>query len=184
MAKVFQYGSNCDAQRLNSPRRLDGKAVSLGRARTVDNSEIAFDVWSTGNNCAAADLIWRGDTQAWGVLFEIPECFIDGPLRADDRKTLAQIEGSKYEKQRIWVIADGQTHSAVTFLARECARVSGRPTSSVYVSRIVKGLRDHGVPEEYVDHVLITALENLGSSGQEGTAERVGIEGLRRREVS
>ena len=33
----------------------------------MDNFEIAFDVWSIGNNCATADLIRRGNTRARGV---------------------------------------------------------------------------------------------------------------------
>ena len=180
MAIVFQYGSNCDVDRLNSTDRLRGEAVSLGRARTVDNFEIAFDVWSTGNKCAAADLIRRGTTQAWGVLFEIPEDFIDRPNRSDGRRTLKQIEGSNYEKQFICVDADGQTHLAVTFLVKERARVSGKPTSYDYVWHIVKGLRDHCVPEEYVDGVISTALESLVSEGQKGGAETTRMKGLRR----
>ena len=98
MAKVFQYGSNCDTERLNSRCRLRGKACSLGKAQTVCNFEIAFDVWSYCNDCAAADLIQRGDTPAWGVLYEIP---------ADGLKTLEGIEGPNYESRYIEVVAGG-----------------------------------------------------------------------------
>ena len=184
MTRVFQYGSNCDAQRLNSQQRLGGTADSLGRAQTVDNFEIAFDVWSTKNNCAAADLIRRGNTPAWGVLYEIPEDAIDGPCRPDGGMTLKKIEGSKYEKQFIKVTAKGQTHSAVTFLVRESERVSGKPTSSAYVCHIVNGLRDHRVPEKYVDRVIVAALENLATSGRKGSTEWTRIEAFRMREVS
>ena len=184
MARVFQYGSNCDTQRLNSPKRLGDVARSLGKARTEGNFELAFDVWSTGNNCAASDLIQRGNTVAWGVLYEIPEAFIYGPRRADGRKTLAQIEGRRYERRCIRVIAKGQTYSAITFLVRESDRVSGKPTSSAYVWHIVKGLRDHDVPEDYVDRVIATALESLMPLGQAGAAERTRIEGLRRQRVA
>ena len=88
MTRVFQYGSNCDAQRLNSQERLRSAAHSLGGAQTVDNFEIAFDVWSTVNNWAAVDLTRRGNSRAWGVLYEIPEDYIDGPLCPDGRRTL------------------------------------------------------------------------------------------------
>ena len=181
MATVFQYGSNCNTQRLNSSCRLGGVARSLGKAQTVDNFEIAFDVWSCKNDCAAADLIQRGDERAWGVLYEIPEDFISGRRRAGNGKTLAQIEGCKYERRCIRVIAQGQTHSAITFLVRESERVTDKPTSSAYVWHIVKGLRDYGVPEEYVDGVIATALESLAPSDAE---ERARIKGLRRREGS
>ena len=118
MTRVFHYGSNCDEQRLNSRERLGGAAHSLGRAQNEDNFEISFDVWSPGNNCAIADLIQRGSTPAWGVLYDIPEDYIDGSPRPDGRRTLKQMEGPKYEKQFIKVTAKGQAHSAVTFLVR------------------------------------------------------------------
>ncbi len=179
MAKVFQYGSNCDEERLNSSDRLGGVACLLGKAQTEDNHEIAFDVWSHTNNCAAADLIRRGNTQAWGVLYEIPDEFIDGPCRQDGRRTLEEIEGKKYKKHHINVTAEGQTHSAVTFLVKKSERVSGKPTASAYVNHIVKGLRGNCVPEEYIDRVIEVALENLDFSGRYVSAERKRIEELR-----
>src|SRR5262249_54041851 len=52
---LFQYGSNCDEARLNSSKRLDGAAKNPKLAETVDEYDIAFDVWSTTNGCAASD---------------------------------------------------------------------------------------------------------------------------------
>src|ERR1035437_9442470 len=34
--RAFQYGSNTNAERLNSPQRLDRAAIDRGRAETVD----------------------------------------------------------------------------------------------------------------------------------------------------
>ena len=70
--KVFQYGSNCDEGRLNAPGRLRGAARPIGKALTVENFELDFDVWSTTNGCAASDLISRGNSRAWGVVYEVP----------------------------------------------------------------------------------------------------------------
>jgi len=55
--KVFQYGSNCSATRLNSRERLGGAAIPIGIAETVEEYQLQFDVWSDGNNCAAADIV-------------------------------------------------------------------------------------------------------------------------------
>jgi hypothetical protein len=53
--------------------RADSKARPRveGCAQTIDEYEIAFDVWSCGNGCAAADLISAHGTgrRAWGVLY-------------------------------------------------------------------------------------------------------------------
>ena len=178
MAKVFQYGSNCDEQRLNSPERLRNAAVLVSRAQTVDNFEIAFDVWSSTNKCAAADLIRGGNKPAWGVLYEIAEDCIDGSP-CDGGKTLAEIEGGKYEKQCIQVIVKGETKSAVTFL------VKGVCTSERQANffGICKAYRQRyagaGIPEKYILDVLTTALESFAPSGQEHAAERTSIEELR-----
>jgi hypothetical protein len=57
MPLLFQYGSNTDAARLNDKTRLAGAAEDVGRAETVDEYDLAFDVWSGGNGCAASDLV-------------------------------------------------------------------------------------------------------------------------------
>jgi hypothetical protein len=46
-------------------------AISLGLAETVENYELRFDVWSSGNNCAAANIAGGGDSTVIGVLYEI-----------------------------------------------------------------------------------------------------------------
>ena len=180
MAKVFQYGSNCDEERLNCPERLRKMAVPISRAQTVDNFKIAFDVWSNKNKCAAANLVRCGNKPAWGVLYEIAEDFIDGSPR-DGGKTLAEIESGKYEKKCIQVeIAKGETKSvvsAVTFLVKASAPRTDKPTSLAYVKHIVKGMREREIPEEYIRDVLDRALGTLS----EEHAERVCMEKLRLR---
>jgi hypothetical protein len=75
MPLVFQYGSNCLEERLNSPERLNGGARYDGRAQTVDQYEIVFDVWSRGNGCAAADLraVETREQHVWGVLYQVTD---------------------------------------------------------------------------------------------------------------
>ena len=152
MTKVFQYGSNCNAERLNCPERLCGAAKPIGKAQTVEFFQIAFDVWSKNNNCAASDLIPDGENRAWGVLYEVPDDMVD---------RLAQIEGPKYEKKFIQVTYEGEPVTAVTFLVKNDKRVCDKATSVEYVKHIVTGLRTFGVPEEYVQHVIDIAIENV-----------------------
>jgi hypothetical protein len=52
MALVFQYGSNCSEGQINGKDRLRGDAKFVGIAETVDDFELAFDVWSKGRGCA------------------------------------------------------------------------------------------------------------------------------------
>jgi hypothetical protein len=179
MGLVFQYGSNASQARLLGPARLNGHGTVVGRAETVDDYDIAFDVWSTTNQCAASDLIPTPGRTAWGVLYEIPDDFIRGN-RPDGQRTLAQIEGPNYEEKKIRVRRPGGApEEAITFLVKPDKRTAGRFTSAEYVSRIVCGLREQDVPEEYVRHVIDVALAANSAAGAAGQAENPLIEALR-----
>ena len=178
MTKVFQYGSNCNKERLNSPKRLCGAAKLLGKAQTVEFFQIAFDVWSRKNECAASDLIPGGENRAWGVLYEVPDDRIDG-RHPDGCQTLADIEGQKYEKKCIQVTYEGASVTAVTFLVKNDKRVSDKATSSQYVGHIVKGLRVSEVPEEYVQHVIDVAIENIKANCSQCDKELLELKKLR-----
>jgi len=137
---------------------LAGHARALGRAETVDNLDITFDVYSQTNGCAASDLISAEGRTAWGVLYEIPDAFVRGE-RADGQKTLVEIEGPRYEEKVIRVRdRQGAEREAVTFVVKPKDRRNGLATSAAYVSWIVYGLREHEVPEEYLTHVVEVAL--------------------------
>jgi hypothetical protein len=158
MPLVFQYGSNCTAARLNGPSRLAGHAEDRGRAQTVEDFDIAFDIYSQTNSCAASDLVPTPGRKPWGVLYEVAEDFIRGK-RPDGQKTLKDVEGPRYEEKPISVIdQNGVRREAVTFVVREAERRPGLATSAAYVSWIVYGLRDHRVPEDWIAHVTEVAI--------------------------
>lgn len=165
MSLVFQYGSNASQGRLLGPTRLNGNGRVVGRAETVEDYDIAFDVWSTTNGCAAADLVPTPGRKAWGVLYEIPDGFIRGS-RPDGQKTLERIEGSNYEEKKIRVRRPGrEPEEAVTFVVKPDKRSKGLWTSAEYVGWIVQGLREQGVPEAYVQHVIDVALATNAAAG-------------------
>jgi hypothetical protein len=68
---------------------LNGQADDRGRAQTVGDFDIAFDVYSQTNASAASDLVSTPCRKAWGVLYEVPADFIR-PKRPDGRQTLVE----------------------------------------------------------------------------------------------
>jgi gamma-glutamylcyclotransferase len=150
---IFQYGSNCDADRLRC--RL-GDIRDCGRARSVREYELAFNKPSRKNNCAAADLLpSKGSgSRAWGVLYDV----------SNDRfQRLKDIEGPSYEPIEIDVINQaGEGVNAKTFFVKAEGRKKGLSTSADYVGHIVSGLRKHNVPEEYVQHIIAQRFEQTG----------------------
>jgi hypothetical protein len=162
MPLLFQYGSNTNAERLNEPKRLGGAATDRGRAETIDEYDLAFDVWSQGNNCAASDLIPALGTgrHAWGVLYDVPADRIRGRNRSDGKKTMEEIEGNLYEETTIHICDNaGVEVEATTFTVKPDAKRPGLWTSADYVRHIVCGLRAHDVPEAYVQRVIDIATE-------------------------
>lgn len=179
MALVFQYGSNASQERLLGPDRLNGHGTVIGRAETVEDYDIAFDVWSTTNQCAASDLNPTPGRKAWGVLYEIPDDFIRGE-RSDRKRTLAQIEGPNYAEEKIRVRRPGgDPEEAVTFLVKSDNRTRGLFTSAKYVFWIVSGLREQGVAEAYIRHVVEVAKETNSGAGVRGREQNALMGNLR-----
>jgi hypothetical protein len=156
---------------------MAGRATDLGRAETDEDFDIAFDVMSQTNGCAASDLVHVPSRKAWGVLYEIPDDDIRG-RRLDGKRTLAQIEGPRYEEKPIRVRdVHGALREAITFLVRDVERRDSLATGAWYVSWIVYGLRDHGVPEQYIQHVVEIAISTNGRATVGWAAEQSRIIG-------
>jgi cation transport regulator ChaC len=171
MPLIFQYGSNCDASRLSSDARLGGDAEDLGRAETLGEYDIGFHVWSRSNGCAAADLITTPGCRAWGVLYKVSD---------KGYEKLKQTEGSRYEPTAIRVRKHtGEVVEAITFLVRRDERRAGLWTSFEYVRHIVNGLREHGVPEDWVAHVLEVAIKTNAHATADATRAAEEIRVLR-----
>jgi hypothetical protein len=100
MAVVFQYGSNMSVRELNSADRLAGDARLIGVARTVEQYDLGFTVWSRRRNCAAADII-PSDTgrSIYGVLYEAPNYLLSRDT-ANGRRSLDAIEGEGVNYRR------------------------------------------------------------------------------------
>jgi hypothetical protein len=106
MVLVFQYGSNCSESEINSVDRLRRDAKFVCIAETVEDFELAFDVQSSGRNCAASDIVRKHGGKVWGVLYEVPEYLIGREAaKAQGRKSFDQIEGegTNYKRERVKV---------------------------------------------------------------------------------
>jgi gamma-glutamylcyclotransferase len=169
MILVFQYGSNCLESQINSVDRLCGDARFVGIAQTVEEFRLSFDVWSKGRSCAAANIVPFPGCKVWGALYELPEYLLDRETaKVRNRKSLDAIEGRKYRREPITVqLPNGELLTCVTY--RVIEPEAGLKTSFEYVAYIVKGLRERGVPTEY-----IAAVKNLAASNNPVIATRVG----------
>jgi gamma-glutamylcyclotransferase (GGCT)/AIG2-like uncharacterized protein YtfP len=159
---VFQYGSNCSNAQINGKDRLKGDAKFIGIAETVDDYELAFDVFSNGRHCAASDIVRKPGRKVWGALYEIPEYLISRvTAEAHGRRSLDAIEGEgrNYERREIDVrTPDGEIVTVLTYTVRNPR--AGLKTNIDYVPYIIAGLRERGIPPGYIDRVKAIAIAN------------------------
>src|SRR5579864_1009293 len=91
----------------------------------------------------------KAGSKVWGVLYEVPDYLIHRETaRARKRKSFDQIEGegTNYKRQTIHVRRqNGDIATALTYTVNDPKR--GLKTNIDYVGHIVRGLRDHGVPD-------------------------------------
>jgi hypothetical protein len=162
MALIFQYGSNCSESQINGEDRLRGDAKFVGIAETIDDYQLAFDVFSKTRECAASDIVPSPGCKVWGVLYEMPDFLIHRKTAAEhDRKSLDAIEGEGKNYARHSIIvksANGDIRAAITY--RVITPQPGLKTSLDYVRHIVDGLREHCVSEQYVAAVKDIACVN------------------------
>jgi hypothetical protein len=162
MALIFQYGSNCSERQINGTDRLRGDAKFVSVAQTVDDYQLAFNVYSKTRGCAASGIVPSLGNKVWGVLYEVPDFLIDRKTAAEHgRKSLDAIESEGKNYARCSVVvrsANGDIYTAITY--RVINPGPDLKTSLEYVRHIVIGLREHGVFEDYVTSVKAVALSN------------------------
>ena len=157
MVLVFQYGSNCLESEINSSKRLKGKAVFVDIAKTIENYKLDFDVYSKNRGCAAANIVRTcQDKKVWGVLYSIDDNLISRKTAPKGSKSFDEIEGegNNYRRHCLPVSCNKNDRivMALTYVTlKPSKRV--KKTSFKYVKLIIKGLREHNVPEEYINEV-------------------------------
>jgi len=159
MALIFQYGSNTSTARINAAERLGGDAKVIGLVRTRECFQLEFSVWSRTNGCAAASLAPGGRQPIWGVLYEIADALVF--RGASPRRTLDQIEseGVNYLRTSIEVLSEpNAARTALTYIAKEPRR--DIRTNARYASHVLRGLKEHGAPLDYLHYVRTQIQRN------------------------
>jgi len=89
------------------------------------------------------------------------------------RRLAENVEGPIYEPIDIDVTNEvGEIVTAKTFVVKAERLEQGLSTSADYVRHIVSGLRDHDVPEDYVQSVIDTAVRTNWQAEDRWAAER------------
>jgi hypothetical protein len=161
MALIFQYGSNTNTTRLNADDRLKGQARCMGLASTVEPYVLKLGVPSKKHGCTAT-IEPGGEDLAWGVLYDVPDHIIERDTHAPRRwKSLDEIEAEGKNTRRTNIRVrkvGGEEVSAVTYVGLRTQE--GLKTTDEYAQHILRGLKSHGAPEEYVHKVREMIIAN------------------------
>lgn len=161
VALLFQYGSNMSSARLNSEARLRGDAKMKCVVRTVEPFELVFSVWSTNNNCAAADIVQsKSGRRLYGVVYEVPDFLLSRETaEPHQRKSMDAIEGegTNYVRQTIELEnREALRFSAMTYVVKN--RRNDIKTERHYVQHLFDGMKEHEIPMDYREYVAAQAI--------------------------
>ena len=137
---LFAYGALLEPKRLR--RRCPG-AVVLGRARLPDH-QLAFTRYSRSERGGVADIVPQPGVSVWGALCEVDEACL---------AALDEYEGTPraYRRETVLVVDDGGVErEAFAYAANKTGDFA---PSRQYLGVIVRGAREHGLPEEYVQAI-------------------------------
>ena len=136
----FAYGSNLNLRHFK--RRCPG-AVALGRARLPDY-KLAFTRYNRTHKGGVADIVPEPAAEVWGALYDVDDACL---------ATLDEYEGvpRSYRREAVRVFDDqGVRREAQAYVANQTGAFA---PSRQYLSIIVEGARDHGLPEEYIESI-------------------------------
>jgi AIG2 family protein len=162
--RVFQYGSNMNQDRLNSPERLNKKAKKPRVAR-LDGWGIRFDLYSKLNGCGVTDIGKAASEYVLGVLYDVPVCLVV-PV-AGGRSRMDKFEGAvpdgtgNYERIRVTVQEkNGHKISAITYAGTDTGRgrfnrkrAEERQVSQDYFGHLKIGAELFRFPPDYMEYL-------------------------------
>jgi gamma-glutamylcyclotransferase len=140
----FSYGSNMWREQMRQ-RCPDHQLIG---AAVLKDHALCFPRFSTIRQCGVAGIVEQPGAEVWGVLYR---------LNAHDLATLDKREGydpanppqlNRYDRRTIRVLRNGDALDCLTYFARS---EPGTHIPSVdYMSALVTGAEEHGLPAEYV----------------------------------
>lgn len=149
----FAYGSNMSSRRLLA--RVPS-ARSLGVAH-LHGYEMSFGKRSHDGSAKCTIVAKRG-ASTLGVLYHIPD---------DQRYTLDRIEGQGfgYDVQDVRITTQsGRQITAFTYLGTDLDQ--SLPAYSWYVAHVVRGAREHGIAQQYIDKIEAATVTDDPDQGR------------------
>ena len=157
----FAYGSNLSVEQKES---RTGPIREARRAR-LDGYRIAFNKRGS-DGAGKANIIPHPVGVVWGI---VHRC---SPAALDEMDRYEGVRGGHYRRTRVRVQTDeGGEIEAITYVAGDNFVDDSLRLDNEYLQTILRGARDHGLPNAYIQEIKRVANGNEGRRGSsENTA--------------
>jgi len=156
---VWQFGSNMDEVRLNSPKRLSGSARFVGLA-IKRGYKLAFTHTSSEGVGTSDILESEPSDYVIGVLYQIPETKIPKLRSIEGVNSGAYKEVDDFEVTKLdeRINETNQILQVVTYIVIH--KEKNPQTNSEYANHVLKGIKNHRMGREYFGKITKIILEN------------------------
>jgi cation transport regulator ChaC len=144
----FAYGSNLCRATFLGRRRMRPLETRVGR---LDGYRLCFDLAVGDGERAVANLAADMDAHVWGALYLLTAQYCEILDRTEG------VPAGVYRRRDISVV-DGAGAAVAAFTYESSLRHAGRKPSPRYMSLLLSGAREHGLPDAYVNHLRSFSL--------------------------
>ena len=144
MTYYFAYGSNMSLEQMKI-RCPSCKMIAIGELRDY---LLEFPRWSKSRKCGVSSIIYKKDSNVWGVIFELIGDDVTKLDRKEGYRNTRPADKNSYNKIDVAVSSAGNTIKCMTYIANP-EDGEYRPSRS-YMNDILTGARENELPEEYI----------------------------------
>jgi gamma-glutamylcyclotransferase len=151
----FAYGSNLSTEQKES-RTGTIRDVKVAR---LDGYRITFDKRGS-DGTGKANIVRDAARVVWGVVYRC------SPATLDEMDYYEGVAGGHYVRTAVVVHSSpAMGIEAVTYVAGDSFRDDSLVPSGKYLKTILRGARQHGLPQDYILEIKRAALDDHGKQG-------------------
>lgn len=157
----FAYGSNLSLEQMQ--KRIGSKAKVVGKAY-LENHRLGFTIYSKKTwKGGVADIVPEAESKVWGAIYELTEQQLEKIDHYEGYKKDRDLKKNFYNRLQVEVVDKrGVKQPCLTYQAevgdeKKRKYLYHRP-SEKYCEVIRKGGKDHGLPEEFYEHLKVASV--------------------------
>ena len=163
----FAYGSNLFLEQMQ--KRIGGEPKMIGAA-CLENHRLGFTILSKTWKGGVADIVPEAGSMVWGAIYELTEEQLEKIDHYEGYKKDRDPKKNFYNRLQVEVVDKrGVKQACLTYQAevgdekkRKC--LYHRP-SEQYCEVIRKGGEDHGLPQEFFEHLKVASVTERNPVG-------------------